>query len=217
MPRKHSNMMLARARPSLYISAWVVLWSVVSAATAAANSFGHLLAIRFLLGFVEAPFAPGAVYLLSCWYPRRELATRQAVMLTGLPLATAFSGLIAAGVLENLEGARGLAAWRWLFVIEGAASLFVAALSFVLLPDFPGQKRWGVMAWLLTEEEEAVAIERMKRDRVSMPEREAGVVKGLLLALKDVRTWIFVSGVSYRPLRSGSRSQGTDRKKTRIY
>ncbi|KAL8329679.1 hypothetical protein RB597_005112 [Gaeumannomyces tritici] len=187
-----SNMMLARTRPSLYIPAWVALWSCVSAATAAANSFGHLVAIRFFLGFVEAPFAPGAIYLLSCWYPRRELATRQAVMLTGLPLATAFSGLIAAGVFASLEGARGLAGWQWLFVIEGAASLFVAFLSLVLLPDFPGQKRWGVMAWLLTDEEEAVAIERMKRDRVSLPAREAGVLKGLMIAVKDVRTWIFV-------------------------
>jgi hypothetical protein len=34
----------------------MVIWGVISAATAAAESFGGLLAIRFTLGFVEAAY-----------------------------------------------------------------------------------------------------------------------------------------------------------------
>jgi hypothetical protein len=34
------------------------------------------------------------------------------VLYSGLVAATAFSGLIAAGVFQNIDGALGLAAWR---------------------------------------------------------------------------------------------------------
>lgn len=107
-----SNMILTRVRPSLYMPFWVCVWSCISAATAGANSYSHLVIIRFFLGIAEAPFFPGAFYLLSCWYTRKELGLRTAVLYSGLVLATAFSGLIAAGIFSGLDGARGLAGWK---------------------------------------------------------------------------------------------------------
>ncbi|KAF5492122.1 putative transporter [Colletotrichum siamense] len=133
----------------------------------------------------------GAMYLLSCWYPRKELAFRTAILYSGVLLATAFSGLIAAGVLSGLEGARGIAGWQWLFIIEGAGSFAAAILGAMLLPDFPGQKS-GVAKWLLTDKEQKVAVERIRRDRVSLPEADSSVWNGLKLAVKDARTWVFV-------------------------
>lgn len=53
-----------------------------------------------------------AVYLMSCWYTRRELALRTALLYSGLVLAQAFSGLIAAGVLSGMGGLGGLASWQ---------------------------------------------------------------------------------------------------------
>lgn len=132
------------------------------------------------------------MYLLSCWYPRKELAFRTAILYSGVLLATAFSGLIAAGVLSGLEGARGIAGWQWLFIIEGTGSFAAAILGALLLPDFPGQKS-GVAKWLLTEKEQKVAVERIRRDRVSLPEADSSVWNGLKLAVKDARTWVFVS------------------------
>lgn len=66
-----SNMMLTRSRPSYYIPTWVALWSIISASTAAAHNYSQLIAIRFFLGIAEAPFFPGAMYLLSCWVSLR--------------------------------------------------------------------------------------------------------------------------------------------------
>jgi MFS family permease len=54
-----SNMILTRVRPSIYLPCCVVVWSFVSAATASVTSFGSLVAVRFFLGIVEAPFFPG--------------------------------------------------------------------------------------------------------------------------------------------------------------
>lgn len=46
--------------PAMYLCLMTALWGAVSAATGAVNSFGSLLACRFLLGCVEAAFFPGA-------------------------------------------------------------------------------------------------------------------------------------------------------------
>lgn len=82
------------------------------------KNFAQLASVRFILGLVEgmhshpplitwlriiinksltAPFLPAVFFLLSCWYTRAELPPRIAVLYGGNMLATAFSGLIAAG------------------------------------------------------------------------------------------------------------------------
>ena len=133
-----------------------------------------------------------AFYVLSCWYTRKELALRTAVLYSGLVLATAFSGLIAAGVFSGLDGARSIAGWRWLFIIEGSGSFFAALVALFLLPDYPDSST-GSAKWLFTEEERVLASKRIAMDRVSTPEADRSVWYGLKLALQDKRTWIFVS------------------------
>lgn len=114
------------------------------------------------------------------------------MLYSGLVLATAFSGLIAAGVLSGLDGARGIAGWQWLFIIEGSGSFAAAAIALVVLPDYTDSET-GSARWLLNAEDRHVASVRIALDRVSLPETEGSVWSGLWLAVKDVRTWIFVS------------------------
>lgn len=53
------------------------------------------------------------------------MAFRVTLLNAGNLLAQAFGGLIAAGVLNNMEGKAGIRAWRWLFIIEGAATVLI--------------------------------------------------------------------------------------------
>lgn len=66
---------------------------------------------------------------MSSWYRAHELAHRIGLLYAGVALANMFGGLIAAGVLAGMNGARGLAAWRWLFVIEGSATSAIAMVA----------------------------------------------------------------------------------------
>lgn len=186
-----SNIIITRVRPSIYIAIWVCVWSCISAATGAVHTYGQLIAVRLLLGISEAPFFPGVFYLLSCWYTKRELALRTAVLYSGLVLATAFSGLLAAGIFSGLDGERGLAGWRWLFIIEGAGSFLAGLLALLLLPDFPGTAT-GSTKWLFNESERALAIDRIQRDQVSNQESDRSVWFGLKSAVKDPRVAVFV-------------------------
>lgn len=54
-----SNMLMTRVRPGLYLPACAIVWSAVSACTAACTNFDQLVAVRILLGLVEAPLFLG--------------------------------------------------------------------------------------------------------------------------------------------------------------
>ncbi|KAK5170693.1 uncharacterized protein LTR77_005283 [Saxophila tyrrhenica] len=109
-----SNMLITRLRPSYYMAGCMCLWAIISCLTALAKDFTGLLLTRFFLGVVEAPYYPGALYLLSIFYTRKEVATRISILYTGNILATAFAGLIAAGIFHGLSDVGGLSGWQWL-------------------------------------------------------------------------------------------------------
>ena len=98
-------------------------WGIVTIGMGFINSFGALVGIRAVVGLLEAGFAPGILLLLSSWYKPAEQAKRFAVYISAAILSGAFGGLIAGAISDNLHGAHGLAGWRWLFIVEGAATV----------------------------------------------------------------------------------------------
>jgi MFS family permease len=179
----------------------MVIWGTISACTAATQSFGGLIACRFVLGFVEAAYFPGCLFFLSSWYTRKELALRTAILYSGSLISGAFSGLIAAGIVGGLDGARGLRAWRWMFVplllqtpcfgtngeiIEGAMTVFVAICAYFILPNFPRTTKW------LTPEERELAVWRLAEDAGESDDDHRSVLWGFRLAVKDVRVYILM-------------------------
>jgi MFS family permease len=102
-----------KIRPSIYMGSCMAAWAVVSACTATVHNYAGLVTVRFLLGVTEAPFYPGALYLLSIFYTRKEIATRIAILYSGNILATSMAGLIAAATFASIDGAQGLKGWQW--------------------------------------------------------------------------------------------------------
>lgn len=182
-----SNMMMTKlGRPSLYIPTFVALWGIVSGCTAAATGFHSLLAIRICLGVVEAAFFPGALALLGYFYKKEEMATRTALLFSGSIISNAFSGLISAGILSGMEGKAGLHSWHWLFILEAAITVVVAAFAVFILPDMPGNSKF------LTPAERQLAVNRLSLDAGTSlsPDDEGSATQGFLLAVKDIKVWI---------------------------
>ncbi|KAJ3546755.1 hypothetical protein NM208_g1851 [Fusarium decemcellulare] len=103
-----SNMLITKVKPGIYMSAWMLVWAVVSGCTALVKNYEGLLVCRFFLGITEAPFYPGATYILSIFYTRKEVAARIALLYCAQILATGFSGLIAAGIFAGMDGLKGI-------------------------------------------------------------------------------------------------------------
>lgn len=79
------------------------------------------------------------------------------------PLAGAFGGLLASGIL-TLDHFGSLRTWRMIFGIEGIATIAVALIAFLTLTDRPETARW------LSQEEKDLAIARVKSERVATTE-----------------------------------------------
>ncbi|KAJ8579702.1 MFS general substrate transporter, partial [Rhizopogon salebrosus TDB-379] len=133
-----SNLMLSRiSKPSIYIS------SCIPYAHIHFFSYSQALCSRFLVGFLEATFYPGAIYLISRWYKREELGYRTALFTVGVGVSNVFGSLLASGILATMEGFLGYAAWRWLFFTEGFLTVVVGVYGMFILPDFPSSPtRW---------------------------------------------------------------------------
>jgi MFS family permease len=185
-----SNLFLNKVgKPAIYLPACMIVWGGISCATAAAKGFGGLVGIRFVLGFVEAAYFPGCLFYLSCWYSRKELAFRSAILYSGSLISGAFAGLIAAGITTGMDGKAGLPAWKWLFIIEGAVTIAIAIIAFFILPNFPRTTTW------LSEEERELAVWRLQED-IGVDDwtssEEQSFWSGMFLAFKDVKVWVLM-------------------------
>ncbi|KAI5199021.1 MFS transporter [Aureobasidium subglaciale] len=185
-----SNLFLNKiGKPALYLPTVMVVWGIISTCTAAVQSFGGLVAVRFVLGFVEAAYFPGCLFFLSSWYTRKELAFRSAVLYSGSLISGAFSGLIAAGILDGLSGHLGLSAWRWLFILEGSITIGIAAIAFFVLPNFPRTTKW------LSEEQRQLATWRLQEDIGQddwVSSEGQSFWHGFKLAFTDLKTYVLM-------------------------
>ncbi|KAF8529692.1 major facilitator superfamily domain-containing protein [Hysterangium stoloniferum] len=183
------NMVLNKVpRPSIYIGVCVVLWGVISALTGVTQNYTGVMVCRVLLGVPEAAFYPGATYLLSRWYTRKELAFRASILVCGVMISNAFGALMAAGVLRRMEGVKGLAAWRWLFIIEGCITVVVGFMTMFILPDYPHNTRW------LSSSERHLAQMRLAEDtgEADNDSSEDSAWAGLKMAITDVKVQLFM-------------------------
>ncbi|KAK8017328.1 hypothetical protein PG993_013654, partial [Apiospora rasikravindrae] len=180
-----SNMLLTRIQPRTYLATVMIIWSVLSACTGLVRSYEALIACRFLLGFVEAPFWPGAVYLLAMFYTRKELASRIAIMYSATLTGLGFANLTAVGIFSGLDEKRGIEGWRWLYFILGTASALTAVSSYCLLPNT------HETTWWLSERERRLEGERMRRDRLDEARDTESVWIAVRHAVSDKRTWLF--------------------------
>ncbi|PVH95318.1 MFS general substrate transporter [Periconia macrospinosa] len=182
-----SNMLMSsgKVRPSLYMAVTMMAWATVATLTSLVKNYVGLVLVRFFLGVVEAPFYPGALYILSLFYTRKEIATRVSILYAGNIFATSFSGLIAAATFSTLDDKHGMHGWQWLFIIEGLVTFGVAVAAIWMLPDYPLTTRW------LTEEERQMAHDRMERDTVGLQESK-GARAGFMQALRDPRLYLLI-------------------------
>ncbi|KAI9459750.1 major facilitator superfamily domain-containing protein [Boletus coccyginus] len=178
-----SNMILGYiSRPSLYIGACVMAWGVTSALTGVTKNIGGIVACRIFIGLPEAGVLSGVDV------PVVEMVHQEAVLYVGLLVSNAFGSFIAAGILRNMQGKLDIAAWRWLFYIEGAITIFIGLLAMWLLPDLPHNTLW------LSPAERRLVQVRLAQDvgEADKNPSEATIFHGFKLAIRDVKVWVFM-------------------------
>ncbi|EUC42069.1 hypothetical protein COCMIDRAFT_104518 [Bipolaris oryzae ATCC 44560] len=181
-----SSLLLKRLRPSRLIPFFIISWSAVIIGAAFVQSYASLIATRLLLGAFESGLFPCLTLYLSMYYRPLEQARRVSYLFVASALSGAFGGLLAYG-LTNLHGARGLAGWRWLFLVEGLISIVVGFAMIFLLPDN------FETAWWLNEDEKALLRARHEKERLYQGKSmttDAMDKTEVKLAFKDPKLWL---------------------------
>ncbi|KAH7317030.1 major facilitator superfamily domain-containing protein [Stachybotrys elegans] len=178
-----SNMIIKRMRPSLYLTGLMFLWGIVSMCMGFVNSYSALVGLRFLLGVFEAGVLPGIIYVTSMYYKRHEYQKRMSLFFCSTVIAGAFGGLLAYGI-AGMGGAAGLAAWRWIFIIEGAATSFLAILFSFLAVDWPHQTKY------LNAKEKELLRRRMALDIGDACRMDRLDKASLKLIMQDYKIWL---------------------------
>ncbi|EGD88306.1 hypothetical protein H112_04791 [Trichophyton rubrum D6] len=169
-----------RFYPSRFIFVSVIGWGIAATAGAGAFNFAGLATSRFFIGLFEAAFAPTAVFHLTLWYTRSELAFRTCLFVGMSAFSGAFGGLVAYGIslIHTTIGH-----WRVLFLVEGLPTIAFAFVVLFFLPDRPETSKF-----FRNEEERQIAIRRMNQGQQSEGHNSL-VMKHVIASLKDWKVY----------------------------
>jgi MFS transporter, ACS family, tartrate transporter len=181
-----SNILLGRFGCNVWFARIMLTWGLLSMATCLSRGVVSLSIVRFLLGFAEAGLAPGLIYYMTIWFPKRELSKVISYYYLGLPLSSIIAGPLSGLILDHMNGYFGLKSWQWLFIIEGIPALIVAVVVLLYITNTPKEAKW------LTDEEREAYDEMMARERSEVTAHGHADLKASLLSPQ-----VWVLGAAY--------------------
>ncbi|KAF5840351.1 major facilitator superfamily domain-containing protein [Dunaliella salina] len=159
-----SQLMLMKLGANVWLGIIVMAWGACATAFCVLSSITQFYVLRFLLGVAESGAFPGMWFQLYQFYPLHDITVPFSVLEVAVNVANVLAAPLA-GLLLMLDGIAGLRGWQWLFVAEGAPSIALGLLTFLLLPNTVQRAEWLTSAekkWLASK------VEMSKSDQMSV-------------------------------------------------
>nr|WP_281397038.1 MFS transporter [Sphingobium boeckii] len=131
-----------RKGPAWTLAMMTVMWGIVTVATGFMWNKNSFYIFRLLLGMMEGSIAPVLVLYISRWVPTSVFGRFQSRSSLALPASFILGGPISGWLITQFGDLGGLAGWRWMFIIEGLATILVGILAFRLLPERIEDAKW---------------------------------------------------------------------------
>lgn len=183
--------------PPLWVAIMTFGFGSMSMIQGAANSWGGLMALRFLIGVFEAGYGPGVAFFLSWFYNRQEMALRYCLFIGASALANAFASSMAYGIVQANAAIHD---WRLLFIVgklfsalvvfrandrvEGTPTILIAVVAYFLLPKGPDAVRY------LTRRQNGIIRDRAIRARGEVSNESKVSISESLQVFKDYKCWL---------------------------
>jgi MFS family permease len=137
-----SNLYMQRVGARATLTRIMILWGLVTVATAFVTSPGQLIVARFFLGVAEAGFFPGLILYLTFWFPAAIRGRITASFFMAAMVAGMICGPLSGTIMTHLHGWLGLRDWQVLFVLTGLPAVLLGIIGRYWLTDRPEQARW---------------------------------------------------------------------------
>ncbi len=152
-----NNLILQVVPPRWWLPFCGSMWGILSACLAAAKTPEQVMVIRFLQALFESSTFTGCHWILGSWYKEEELGKEVRNLFDLRANGKSLVGSDARSDLQTMNGHLGLKSYQWLFIIDFCLAMPIALFGFFAFPDTPRKTK----AWFLSEEERALAIERL--------------------------------------------------------
>jgi MFS family permease len=153
-----SNLALHRFGARKWLARIMVTWGIVALLFTWVQNFEQLVALRFLLGVMEAGFFPGAILFLSLWVPARHRSKILALFYLAQPLTTVIGAPLAGWLISHDGIFFGLEGWRFMFLGVSIPAIVVGIIAWFYLKDKPSDAKW------LTHEEQVWLTGALERE-----------------------------------------------------
>lgn len=186
-----SNLLLERFGARRWIARIMVTWGLLSMATMFVGTPTQFYVLRLLLGAAEAGFFPGVMLYLTRWYPASRRSRVITLFMAAIPVSSIFGSPLSGWVLRTFDGHHGLAAWQWLYLIEGIPAVLLGLLTLRCLPDTIMQATW------LSPEERHLLEQRVAGDaRHASAHRMGEAFRSPLVWLLAFINFAFLCGIT---------------------
>ncbi|KAF7591685.1 hypothetical protein BBP40_001193 [Aspergillus hancockii] len=160
----------------------VFLWGAILCCSAAAQDFVEMIALRVLLGSLEAVITPALTMYMSMWYTRAESTPRYGLWCSGLGVGQIVGGLTSFAAQHALPNV-SFHGWRIMFVVIGFVNVIVSLLVLFLLPETVEKAKF------LSQADRDWIAQRLREDQAGVGHkvfRWGSVVE----AIGDLQTWL---------------------------
>src|SRR6201993_4250071 len=123
-----------------WIARIMITWGLATILSGLVHTSRQFYAARFFLGMAEASFFPGMIVYLTHWIRLSERGRAVAILYSAIP-SSAVIGAPLAGWLLGISW-RGMAGWRWLFILEGVPAIMLGVVTLFYLTDRPKEAKW---------------------------------------------------------------------------
>lgn len=175
-----SNLLLEKIGAKKTMMRIMVLWGLVTIATAFAQTPAQFYVLRVLLGAAEAGFFPGVILYLTYWFPASHRARITSRFIMAIAVCGIIGGPLSTAIMGHFAGVGGFTGWQWLFVITGIPPVLAGLFAWYWLDDKPTSAKW-----LSTAEKRAIE-QALARER---QQRKPGGHQRFVEALKDRKVW----------------------------
>lgn len=186
-----SNLMLARFGARRWIARIMVTWGLLSVATLLVKTPTQFYVLRFLLGAAEAGFFPGVMLYLTQWYPAQRRGRVITLFMVAIPVASILGAPLSGWILRSFHDAGALAAWQWLYLIEGIPAVLLGVVAWFYLDDSIEKANW------LSADEQRTLLAQVRHDQAHAATHRIGdAFRSPLVWLLAFINFSFLAGIT---------------------
>lgn len=189
-----SNLAIQRFGARRWIAIIMILWGALSSCLMFVKTAESFYVIRFFTGAAEAGFFPGLILYFTRWFPASVRGRVMALFMSAIPLSGVLGGPLSGWILDvfSTHPVAGLAAWQWLFLIEGIPTIFLGIGVYFILDDRIEDAKW------LTANEKSILLSELAKDELKNSTVKSAGIKEVI---KSKTVWLL--GLIYFSFQGG--------------